>query len=223
MAILCRDLGLLYVLDPATGSTAIASLLCERFGGEWLPVENLPRVRRKHSTLRELLDAGLLRADEREKLCVATNVRNPYDRLVSIYWKRMRIGAEQLADPDFWIHRHAKPDRIAEIEWIKRHDFSSWIRRRFVRSWLPRLLRGQSPSVYGRFVDGVDVVLRYERLQQDFDDLIRRRGAMPVEIPRRNVTAERPLRDYRDEYDLLSRTLVRIAQRADLDRFGYSF
>jgi len=223
MAILCRDLGLLFVLDPATGSTAIGSLLCERYGGEWLPAENRPNVRRKHSTLRDLLDAGLLSLDERQKLCVATSVRNPYDRLVSIYWKRMRIGAEQLADPGFWIHRHAKPDRIAEIEWIKHHDFSSWIRRRFVRNWLPRLIRGQSPSVYEQFVDGVDIVLRYERLQQDFDDLIRRLGATPVEIPRLNVTAERARRDYRDEYDLLSRTLVRIGQRADLERFGYSF
>jgi hypothetical protein len=223
MAVLCRDLGLLYVLNPATGSTAIGSLLRERYGGEWLPAENRPNVRKKHSTLRELLDAGLLGLEEREKLCVATNVRNPYDRLVSIYWKRMRIGAEQLADPGFWIHRHAKPDRIAEVEWIKRHDFSSWIRRRFVRNWLPRLVRGQSPSVYARFVDGVDIVLRHERLQQDFDDLIRRRGGTPVEIPLRNVTMERASRDYRDEYDALSRTLVRIGQRADLERFGYSF
>lgn len=223
MAVLCRDLGLLFVLDPATGSTAIGSLLRDRYGGEWLPAENRPNVRRKHSTLRDLLDAGLLGRDERAKLCVATNIRNPYDRLVSIYWKRRRIGVEQLADPDFWIHRHTKPDRAAEIEWIKRHDFPAWIRRRFVRSWLPRIARGQSPSVYAQFVDGVDTVLRYERLQQDFDDLIRRLGATPVEIPRRNVTEQRPRREYRDEYDRLSRTLVRIGQRADLERFGYSF
>lgn len=223
MAVLCRDLGLLFVLNPATGSTAIGSLLREQYGGEWLPAENRPNVSKKHSTLRELLDAGLLRPEEREKLCVVTNVRNPYDRLVSIYWKRMRIQPEQLADPGFWLNRHSKPGRIEEVHWIKRHGFAAWIRRRFVRNWLPRLVRGQSPSVYAQFVDGADVVLRYERLQQDFDDLIRRRGATPVEIPQLNVTAERTRRDYRDEYDLLSRSLVRIGQRADLERFGYSF
>ena len=88
MAVLCRDLGLLFVLNPATGSTAIGNLPREKYGAEWLPADDTPSVRKKHSTLRELMDAGLVSAEERSRLGVVTSVRNPYDRLVSIYAKR---------------------------------------------------------------------------------------------------------------------------------------
>lgn len=223
MAVLCRALGLLFVLNPATGSTAIARLLVDRFGGEWLPAQDGPVVPRKHSTLAELLAAGLLSPDARSKLCVATTVRNPYDRLVSIHAKRRGIPDEQLARPDFYMNRQSGGERAEEVRWIRDHDFRAWIRRRFVRNWALRTLLGRPPSVYERYVEGVDVVMRYERLQQDFDALIRRLGAEPVPIPRVNVSRERIRRDYREEYDRVSRLLVRIGQRRDLERFGYGF
>jgi len=223
MAVLCRELGLLFVLNPATGSTAVGELLCARFGGVWLPAEDGPALRRKHSTLRELLDAGLLGGDERARLCVATTVRNPYDRLVSIHAKRRGVTPLQLADPAYWMNRDGEVEKLAEVRWIQSHDFAAWIRRRFLRNWLPRLVRGRSPSAYDRFVDGADVVLRHERLQDDFDALIRRLGGEPAPIPRRNVSRARGDRDYRGAYDRVSRALVRIGQRADLERFDYSF
>lgn len=223
MAVLCRELGLLFVLNPATGSTAIGRLLLERFGGEWLPAQDGPVVPRKHSTLTELLAAGLLSAEERAGLCVATTVRNPYDRLVSIHAKRRGISDEKLARPDFYMNRQRGGERAEEVRWIREHDFRAWIRRRFVRNWALRTLLGRPPSVYDRYVEGVDVVLRYERLQQDFDALIRRLDAEPAGIPRINVSRERVRRDYREEYDRLSRLLVRIGQRRDLERFGYGF
>lgn len=223
MAILCRELRLLFVLNPATGSTAIAQLLLERFGGEWLPAQDGPVVPRKHSTLAELRAAGLLSPEERAGLCVATTVRNPYDRLVSIWAKRRGISDERLARPEFYMNRQSGGERAAEVRWIREHDFRAWIRRRFLRNWALRTLLGRPPSVYDRYVEGVDVVLRYERLQSDFDALIRRLGAEPVAIPRVNVSRERARRDYREEYDALSRLLVRIGQRRDLERFGYRF
>ena len=223
MAVLCRDLGLLFVLNPATGSTAIGNLLREKYGGEWIPGDDTPSVRKKHSTLRELLDAGLVSADERRRFCVVTSVRNPYDRLVSIYAKRAGARPERVADPDSWLYGPKGRGRADEVHWIQEHSFSAWIRRRFLRNWLLRVVLGRAPSVYGRFVDGVDVVLRFERLQEDFDAVIRSLGGTPSEIPRVNVSTARGPLHYRDEYDLLSRTLVRIGQRTDLARFGYSF
>lgn len=223
MAILCRELGLLFVLTPATGSTAVGQLLIERFGGEWIPAENGPEIRKKHSTLGELMARGLVDEAMRRELVVATSVRNPYDRLVSIYAKRRGAPPERVADPDSWLYGPKGLGRAADVAWIAEHDFRQWIRRRFIRNWLLRTLLGRSRSVYDRFVDGVDVVMRYERLQADFDDLIRRVGGTPCEIPRINVSAVRGARPYSEEYDRLTRLLVRIGQSEDLARFGYSF
>lgn len=223
MAILCRGLGLLYILNPATGSTATGTLLLEHYGGEWLPAEDLPGAARKHSTLRELLEAGVLSPAEREQLCVATAVRNPYDRLVSIHAKRRRVSEQKLADPDSWQVHLRRLEVRDDVRRAKGQDFPTWIRRRFVRNWALRTVLGRAPSAYDRFVDGVDVVLRFERLQADFDDLIRSLGGEPVPIPRVNVSPERERRDYRTEYDRLSRLLVRIGQRADIERYQYAF
>lgn len=223
MAILCRELGLLFVLTPATGSTAIGQLLIERFGGEWLPSENRPEIRKKHSTLGELMAHGLVDDALRRELLVVTSVRNPYDRLVSIHAKRVGAPPERVADPDSWLYGPKGRNRAEDVRWIRAHTFAQWIRRRFFRNWLLRTLLGRSTSVYDRFVDGVDVVMRYERLQADFDDVLRRVGATPCEIPRINVSLARSERDYRGAYDRLSRLLVRIGQREDLERFDYSF
>lgn len=223
MAILCRELGLLFILNPATGSTATGKLLRERFGGEWLPSADQPGVPKKHSTLRELLDAGLLSTEERARLCVVTTVRNPYDRLVSIYAKRRGIPEAKLENPGSWVRRVRAGEVSRDVYWVKANGFPAWIRRRFVRNWALRTALGRAPSAYDRFVDGVDVVLRYERLQEDFDALIRRLGAEPAAIPRFNESRERKKRDYRTEYDVLSRWLVRVGQRTDLDRFCYAF
>jgi Sulfotransferase family len=200
MAILCRELGLLFILTPATRSTAVGQLLVERFGGEWLPAEDRPEIRTKHSTLHELMAHGLVSEAMRRELLVVTCVRNPYDRLVSIYVKRRGAPPDRVADPESWLYGPKGLGRAADVEWIAEHDFRQWIRRRFVRNWLLRTLLGRSRSVYDRFVDG-----------------------MPCEIPRINVCLARDARDYREEYDRLTRLLVRIGQHEDLARFGYSF
>ncbi|MFK7898500.1 MAG: sulfotransferase family 2 domain-containing protein [Myxococcota bacterium] len=223
MAILCRDLKMLFVLTPATGSTALSRVLCSDFGGVWLPEKSGGPVRRKHSTLTELLEAGLLSSQERDGLCVVTSVRNPYDRLVSIYYKRRGVTSEALANPDFWMNRLNAAKASADLRLAQNNTFPEWIRHRFIRSWLPRRLRGRALSAYDQYVDGADVVLRYERLQEDFDDVLVRLGAAPAEIPQFNVSKARPRRDYQKEYTTLSRAMAGFGQRLDLNRFGYEF
>ena len=134
MAILCRDLGLVFVLNPATGSTAIADLLRARHGGAWLPGEDRPGVRKKHSTLRDLMAAGLLDGDLRQRPLVATTVRNPYDRLVSIHAKRLGAKPARVADPESWLYGPKGRNRAEDVRWIRAHSFPQWIRRRFVRN-----------------------------------------------------------------------------------------
>ena len=75
--------------------------------------------------------------------------------------------------------------------------------------------------MYRQFIDGADVVMRYERLQADLDGVLTRLGLAPIEIPRRNVTPTKG--DYRSYYDDTSREAVGARFALDLDRFGYEF
>lgn len=79
-------------------------------------------------------------------------------------------------DPDSWLYGPKGRNRAEDVRWIQGHTFPQWIRRRSVRNWLLRVVLGRSTSVYERFVDGVDVVMRHERLQEDFDAVIQRLG-----------------------------------------------
>lgn len=62
-------------------------------------------------------------------------------------------------------------------------DFETWLRRRYVaRPW--HRLMGRTPKTPADFTAGADIIIRFERLQADVDELFRRLGvAERVEIP----------------------------------------
>src|SRR5438477_4408881 len=94
MAIICRKYNLLFIMTPRTACTAIGELLCERFGGEFLPSEDILdsnrqiTVQKKHSTLEELIKHKLLSAAQAKSLLKVAAVRNPLYSLVSLYFKQ---------------------------------------------------------------------------------------------------------------------------------------
>jgi len=71
------------------------------------------------------------------------------------------------------------------------------------------------------FLRGAHVVMRFEHLQGDFDDVLARLGLPPHPIPTWNVTEAKG--DYREYYDDATRALVSHVFAPDLTRFGYSF
>jgi len=64
-------------------------------------------------------------------------------------------------------------------------------------------------------------VIRFERLSQEFAGVCLSIRLPEIELPRKNVTPDRP--DYRDEYDDRSRFLVGRKFADDIQRFGYTF
>lgn len=64
-------------------------------------------------------------------------------------------------------------------------------------------------------------VLKHERLRDDWPVLCEALGIAPMQLPRLNVTHNRP--DYRHEYDSRSRYLVSRRFAADIEHFGYTF
>ena len=77
MAIIARDHGLLFIMVPHTGSSAVGRALIEQCGGSWLPEKPerdakgeivLPR---KHNTVSQLISHGVITRDERKSLVTA--------------------------------------------------------------------------------------------------------------------------------------------------------
>lgn len=228
MAIICRDLGLLFVLTPHTASSAVGKVLREQLGGEWLPKGHVTDrrgrvvVRQKHSSVREMVKHGVLTADEVDRLHVFTTVRNPFDRLVTVYHKRRDDWAALVDDPDSWVH----VDGAVDIEDLRRAgetSFPEWLRHHFTANPRKRIAVAVGAyAMFRRYTADVDTVMRFEQIQDDFDAVLGSVGREPVAVPRFNPTSTRPT-DYREYYDEASRRLVERAARWDLRVFGYEF
>ena len=100
MAILCRDIGLLLLQAPHTGSTSLGTLLRTELGGEMLVEERVRDergrivLRQKHQTLAQLIEAGLVTPEQRRDLLVVVGVRNPFDLVLTEYARNREAGAD---------------------------------------------------------------------------------------------------------------------------------
>ena len=144
-----------------------------------MDAEGLIRLQRKHCSIRQLLAEGLIPPSYAEQFTTLTTVRNPYDSLVSLYVKKRDTYQELAgATPPRGFTRCAGTLRILRV--LPRKI------ARFLRGMAHESLRGGSHretargrghgSLYGRYTEGVEVVMRFERLQQDFEAVMRRLG-----------------------------------------------
>ena len=227
MAIVCRDHGLLFIQAPRTGCTAIARVLVAQFGGESLPAEDIVDdhghyvVPRKHCSLRQLLAHNVISATERARLHTFTSIRNPYDSLASMYVKKRDKYQPLLGDRTSWIYR--VPGYVEDMNFCRTHSFEEWLEKHYQVSWLDRALGRGRRSLHARYTRGVDTVLRFERLQQDFESVMRRAGVRgDVTVPTFNATPRREA-NYQTYYTEKARRLVGYVFQPDLERYGYSF
>jgi hypothetical protein len=242
MPILSRTRNYLFLMTPGTASTAVGEgVLIPKLGGEYFPAthifdqEGKLTLNKKHASLDLLKRHGLLTIEEIDGLFKFTTVRNPFDRLLTDYIRLrtvLRDALEELPrNPEAVIQRNPelKSTRIVKnVELAVQYPFSEWVDRHFrVRSIRGRLRRPLTPyrrrTLFMRYADGADFVMRFERLQDDFDEAMMRIGVQePMEIPKINVTRDRE-RDYRDYYTPKARAIVERVFARDLERFDYSF
>lgn len=221
-------------MAPGTGSTAVGEhVLIPALDGAMFPERSILDERGmtvvdpKHGTLRDLLHHGLLSPDEAASLFKFSTVRNPFDVLVTEYVRLRTIWKDASRDPDSFVDR--VPDMRRRISVACETDtFAEWVERSFRvtgRAWLHRPFeRYRRPRHYHRqYIKGVDFVMRFERLQDDFGEVLRRLGvSRRIEIPRVAVTQAREA-DYRSYYTPKARGIVEHVFARDLERFGYSF
>lgn len=227
MAIVCRPHRLLFIMAPRTGCSAVGKVLVESFDGVFIPAETVldergfTKVPRKHTALRELLDHGFLTPDERRGLFVFTTVRNPFDSLVSLYSKLKNKYQAHLHNPQSWIHQ--LKGFKGQIEYCREHTFAEWIDKEYKPGWRARLRGRGKRGAYNRYTRDADFIMRFERLQADFERVLSEVGVVQKPLlPAFNVTTTRE-EHYRTYYDHRTRRIVEYVFERELAQFDYEF
>jgi hypothetical protein len=233
MAFISDRYNFLFIMAPRTGCTAIAYGVLVPLGAVRVPWNDLldengrTIVDSKHGSLEDLLTHGLVLPEKAERVFKFCSVRNPFDSLVSLYTKHRTTYAELVNDPKSFLHK--KPGALADLKRAENMSFSDWVVERYTRPGRKRLLRsvGRRPArpqhMYKRYIDGMDHIMRFERLYEDLEEVLERVGApTEFEIPNLNPTPERQ-KDYREYYTPKARKLVEQVFSLDMERFGYRF
>ena len=222
MAILCRDIGLLLLQAPHTGSTSLGTLLRTELRGEMLVEERVRDargrivLRQKHQTLAQLMEAGIITPDQRAGLLVVVGVRNPFDLVVTEYARNREAGA--ISAPQRLLRRLPGLGRD-----FTPTDMERFVSRRYEPGTLFRVL-GRRPFVPVDWTAGADHVIRFEAMQDGLDEALRRVGVShPHVLPHRNPTSSRADRDYRSLYTDRARAIVTRAYGRELAQYGYTF
>jgi hypothetical protein len=189
---------LLFVRIPRTAGTSIS-----------IALQKVPNVVcHKHESLSSIVSRGV----DIEQFYVCSFVRNPWDRLVSIY-HHFKEGSR-------------KSKRLAAIGDGTFRSFAEWA----VSGDAPSIIDDTysykrsyaSPQVDWLRVDGLqraDFIGKFERIQHDAGRLLCSLGA-PSSIEQTNGTSHRHYREY---YDNALRKRVGEFYAEDCDIWGYTF
>jgi Sulfotransferase family len=214
-------------MTPRTACTAIGDLLCAHYGGEFIPPEDILdsqgfiTVQKKHSTLSELTKHKILTPEEAKSLLKIAAVRNPFDSLVSLYYKQRLKYQPLLADPSSWVNRSV--GYAGRMHYARTHSFNQWVFKVSYRKLIKSFLRLRA-SMFADYTSGMDVILRYESIEKDLKEAFSRAGIpWKADLPKINRTDERIADDYRLLYSRAAALTVRLAYAHDLKAYGYQF
>ncbi len=195
-----------FVELPRTGSTAISKELREYYSGE--------RILKKHATFRDFLR----RATPEEKMYfVFASVRNPMDKLVSLYFKykydhRNYGDAQTLSGNNVFI-RSLMRNQFRYVH-DTGADFPAFFRRYYLFPY-----DDWSSLDHHRF----NFLIRFESLADDFAEVLRRLSIEPQRpLPVINKTRDRGI-DYWSYYRPGVRDRAKWVFGPYFKRWGYSF
>lgn len=250
MAIICRDHRLLFIMAPGTACSMLGGVLLDRFGGEWLPEDHVFRggeqvVAKKHCSIADLLDHGVVNREQLQGLTSFVTIRNPFDRFVTAYerargsWLEERVRAPDSyfnQGPEEYVER-TKQKAERRIARARDLEFEEWLLRglnlyptRNPIEWgkqLRRRLRRRDPKqIVYPLIDGVDQIMRYETLEADFNGILRKAGIdehVSLERPKGSTDRTPGKKPFREYYSPGLRSIIEKEFRKELSLFGYSF
>ena len=189
---------IIFVHIPKNGGTSIAAYL----SGD-------PTLTYAHWRLVDYYADSPERAASYHKFCV---VRNPWDRMVSAFYYLKN-------QPKAVTRKSVVFAESQVVPW----SFTEFVRRlqkeHFLMSWLH--FRPQWEYVVYNGVNGMDSVLRFEELDEDFCNLGDRLGLWNGAPPHLNGSRRKPR--YHDYYDEKTKDIVAKLYADDIAAFGYSF
>jgi hypothetical protein len=169
-----------YIEVPRTGSSAVRRELEEMYGAK--------PILRKHATYHDFLRQA---TDDEKTYFAFSGIRNPLDVAVTRYVHLKDNVKDHFTDPWSVKVRNSLASRIERriYAWTQRTNATF---EQFLRRWY--LLPYDTWTSLDH--EGIDMVLRFENLQDDFAVALRRIGLEPVRpLPAVNVTPGRE-RDY---------------------------
>ncbi len=166
-------------------------------GRQALPIPEIARIQHGHITVREI--KRQLPDEVWNAYLKFGFVRNPFDRYVSTCFFLNRYDPRFSAHADRFLRT-----ALSDVQFRQRV--------------LVRPQHLQLEDETGRIA--LDVVGRYERLQESFDDICARIGISAIDLKVRNASSHRRFVDYYDD-ELIA--TVREFYAQDLAAFGYEF
>jgi hypothetical protein len=126
-------------------------------------------------------------------------IRNPWDRFVSMW----TIG--------YWF----SPE--THLAGVKPDNF-----RQFIHTLKPHPAEAHQTFHQHEILDQeIDFILRFESLQNDFSEMLKKRGLDDISLPVALKSDDR--RPYRDYYDEETARFIARTYSVDIERFHYSF
>lgn len=207
-------------------------------------------VGEKHNSLKQLIGFKLISQQELESYLTFGTVRNPFDRFATAYQRYISSWWSQMIqsdDPNCPANRVGATYRARyvknvqqQIQLAREEGFEKWLSRKILlpqrldrrvksgfKYWLrkqPLLLTQSSVkrNIAYPLINGVDRVIRYERLESDFNQILRQAGIDEyIPIPHTNKTPGK--KSYQAQYSPTARAIVEQELAQELAAFEYTF
>ncbi|MEY2545907.1 MAG: hypothetical protein QOG48_1024 [Verrucomicrobiota bacterium] len=205
----------LFFWIPKTAGTSVYNVMLEygcpprRWRKPMRPFRNRGFVTFAHINVVDLVKAGVITRKYFANAFKFAFVRNPFDRLVSLYFHYQRLKWPDVPD-DMTFEKFCEAVTQTRIDPVGLYNTKGLNRCNPQVDWLC--------DRKGRL--RVDYVGRFENLEHDFAKVCARIGIRKPEMPHKNKTEHAPYRDY---YNAETRQMVGDFYRRDLEMFGYAF
>lgn len=197
----------LFVELPRTGTTAISKELLEHYDGK--------RILKKHATYDDFLKVA---TPDEKSYCVIASVRNPLDRIVSLYFKYQSDHRGQYSSNRLLNKQNFFVQLLRKKQFDYVHNKKASFQKFFTRFYrVP--FDDWTALNYNHF----DIVIRFENINDDFKLALNELGIEPVRaLPLVNKTSERDS-DFWTYYTPDIRNHARWVFGPYLERWNYEF
>jgi hypothetical protein len=156
--IISHEYRYLFIEIPLTGSWAIRNELCQYYGGS--------PILHKHASLPEF--RKIANKDERDYFAFAT-VRNPLDEVVSRYFKLRSNYKQVFSGPE------AVKANLSDYSDLEKYSFLHATDATFA-DYFQKYHQHTFSGIIDFSASGLDYVIRFAHLQEDFAEVLRRLG-----------------------------------------------